>query len=144
MERAESLRRLAGARVARLATVGPGGLPRLVPICFAVEGGRLYSVVDAKPKRTTRLARLRDVEERGVAAVLVDHYDDASWGSLWWVRASGRARVVSEAAEAERAIELLVAKYLQYRERRPAGPVLALELDELTSWQASPPSGSGA
>jgi len=144
VERAESLRRLAGARVARLATVGPGGLPRLVPICFAVEGERLYSAVDAKPKRTSRLARLRDVEERGVAVVLVDHYDDASWESLWWVRASGCARVVADATEAEHAIDLLVAKYAQYRKRRPAGPVLALELDELASWEATPSPGAGA
>ena len=49
--------RVAAARVGRLATVGAGGAPHLVPFCFAVEGDVLYSAVDAKPKRTQRLQR---------------------------------------------------------------------------------------
>ena len=44
--------RLGSARVARLATVAPGGAPHLVPICFVLEGDTAFSAVDRKPKRT--------------------------------------------------------------------------------------------
>ena len=131
------LARLEDARVARLATVDGAGRPRVVPICFAVAEGRLYTAVDQKPKRTERLARLRDIEERRDAAVLVDHYVDADWSCLWWIRARGRARLLASGAEAERALQLLAAKYPQYRSAPPHGPVIEVALDELTGWQAA-------
>jgi len=55
---AEARRRFATGRVARLATVDAGGCPHLVPIVFALARETIYSVVDAKPKRTTELRRL--------------------------------------------------------------------------------------
>ncbi|MDP9296456.1 MAG: pyridoxamine 5'-phosphate oxidase family protein, partial [Actinomycetota bacterium] len=47
--------RLAGGRVAHLATVRPDGGPHVVPIVFALEGDRLYTAIDDKPKRTRGL-----------------------------------------------------------------------------------------
>ncbi len=79
-----------------------------MPIVFAVLGDRVYSVVDAKPKRTRALRRLANVRENPAVALLVDHYDDADWSSLWWVRAEGQARVLGpDELEARRAIALL-------------------------------------
>jgi nitroimidazol reductase NimA-like FMN-containing flavoprotein (pyridoxamine 5'-phosphate oxidase superfamily) len=43
----EARRRFAAARVARLATITPDGRPHIVPVTFAVEGVRFYSIVDA-------------------------------------------------------------------------------------------------
>ena len=42
---------VAAAPVGRLATVGAGGAPHLVPFCFALDGDVLYSAVDRKPKQ---------------------------------------------------------------------------------------------
>ena len=53
--------RFAAARVARLATASPDGRPHIVPIVFAVRGDVIYSVVDAKPKRTMSLQRLPNI-----------------------------------------------------------------------------------
>ncbi|MGZ4272517.1 MAG: TIGR03668 family PPOX class F420-dependent oxidoreductase, partial [Solirubrobacteraceae bacterium] len=89
----EARERFAAARVARLATADAGGRPHLVPVVFAVEGDRIYTVVDAKPKRTTSLRRLANVLENPQVALLVDHYDDSDWDALWWARADGRGRV---------------------------------------------------
>jgi PPOX class probable F420-dependent enzyme len=126
--------------VARLATVSAGALVRLVPICFAVVGDRLVSAVDHKPKRSSRLARLDDIVAAGSATVLVDHYDD-DWERLWWVRVRGAAAVHGDdepvAAEGR---QVLVAKYPQYRERPPAGPVYSVGLDEVSWWRAAPVS----
>jgi PPOX class probable F420-dependent enzyme len=117
---------------------------RLVPICCALDpaSDRLVSAVDHKPKSTTALARLADIERTGRATVLVDHYDDQDWSALWWVRVHGPAQVLAPDDErAGRARDLLVAKYPQYRARPPAGPVVTVALDRLTWWRADRTGG---
>jgi PPOX class probable F420-dependent enzyme len=130
---AEARERFAAARVARLATADAGGRPHLVPVVFAVEGDRIYTVVDAKPKRTTALRRLGNVAENPFVALLADHYDE-DWAELWWVRAEGRGRVVeADAPEARRAVELLRARYPQ---QVAVGDVLAVDVDRWSGWAA--------
>ena len=113
----------------------PDGRPHVVVCCFVLDGDVAYSAVDAKPKTTTDLQRLRNVAVNDGASLLVDHYDE-DWRRLWWVRADGRARVVPVGPERERALGLLVDKYAQYREQPPAGPVLAVDVLHWCSWPA--------
>jgi len=120
-------------RVARLATAGPDGRPHVVPICFALDGDTLYSAVDEKPKRTRRLRRLRDIEANPQVEVLIDHYEE-DWSQLWWVKLRGTARVVDRD---ERALELLQAKYEQYRERPPRGPFILVRVERRTEWTST-------
>ena len=135
MTPAQARERFAAARVARLATVDAGGRPHLVPVVFAVDGDRIYSAVDAKPKRTTALRRLRNVAENPLVALLVDHYDDADWGALWWVRAEGRGRELGlDAPESQRAVELLRERYPQ---QRAVGAVLAVDVQRWSGWSAA-------
>jgi PPOX class probable F420-dependent enzyme len=134
--RDEARRRFAAARVARLATVGSDGRPHLVPITFVVVGDTVYSAVDSKPKRTTALRRLANVRDNPRVAVLVDQYDD-DWSRLWWVRADGAGRVLDPTdAEAGAAIDELALRYPRYRTERPAGPVLAIDVDRWSGWSA--------
>ena len=137
MNEARARELLGGARVARLGTVARDGRPRLVPICFVLAGAVIYHAVDDKPKATRRLARLADLAADPRASVLADHYEEG-WSALWWVRADGRARVLEDtaAAEAAHALELLAGRYAQYRARRPAGPVVALDVERITGWAA--------
>ena len=138
MSAEEARRRFAAARVARLATVDARGRPHLVPIVFALARETIYSVVDAKPKRTTELRRLENVRSNPSVAVLVDHYDDADWSALWWVRADGAARVLDlSEPEARAAVELLAERHPQ---QRPAGPVLAIDVQRWSGWAARAPS----
>lgn len=127
MDEAVMWSRLAAARVGRLATVTPEGTPHLVPCCFAVLDGVIVSAVDAKPKSTAALRRLDNIRGHPGVSLLVDHYDDADWNQLWWVRVDGTARVVTEGLEREAALEALVAKYPQYRAARPSGAVIVVE-----------------
>jgi len=124
-------RRVAGAPVGRLGTVTSDGRPHLVPCCFALVGDTIYSAVDSKPKTTTRLKRLANIEANPIGSLLVDQYDD-DWTNLWWIRVSGPARVTDDEPEA---VDALVAKYHQYRETRPTGPVLAIDIDDWRAWQ---------
>jgi PPOX class probable F420-dependent enzyme len=127
-------RRLGDARVAHLATVGPGGRPHIVPITFALDGDAIYFAVDAKPKRTTDLQRLRNIAANPSVAVLVDHYEEG-WSRLWWVRVDGRARVLGP-GQAERAVDLLADRYAQYRQARPSGQVVEISIDRISGWSA--------
>ena len=133
MSPSEARERFAAARVARLATADASGRPHVVPLVFAVDGDRIYSAVDAKPKRTHALRRLANVRENPAVSLLVDHYDD-DWDALWWVRADGRGRVLEpNQAEARRAIALLRERYPQ---QEAAGEVLAVDVERWRGWTA--------
>jgi PPOX class probable F420-dependent enzyme len=133
MDVAEMRRRVIAARVGHLGTAGPR--PHVVPICYALVGDTAYSAVDHKPKRRTRLQRIVNIEATGWACLLVDEYQE-DWTRLWWVRIDGSARVVDDPDEAAHAVDALAAKYPQYAQRRPPGPVLALEAERWSGWQA--------
>jgi len=128
--------RLSTARVARLATIDADGRPHLVPIVFALDGDTLYSAVDRKPKRSRRLQRIENARARPDVTILVDHYED-DWSRLWWIRLRGRARVLDEGEERERALALLARKYPRYRLEPPDGAVLAVDVTEVRDWTAS-------
>ena len=127
-------RHLEEARVAHLATADSAGRPHVVPITFAVDGDTIYFAVDAKPKRTTDLKRLRNIAANPAVSVLVDRYDDDDWKRLWWVRVDGTAHILGDDAASGRAIGLLVSRYPQYRRARPAGPVVAIKVDRISGW----------
>ncbi|WP_329084562.1 MULTISPECIES: TIGR03668 family PPOX class F420-dependent oxidoreductase [unclassified Streptosporangium] len=132
----EARRRMAGERVARLATVSGDGTPHLVPVTFAVDGDRVMTAIDHKPKTTTDLRRLRDIRENARVCVLADHYDD-DWTRLWWVRADGEATVLDTGAVRAAAITALAGRYSQYRERAPEGPVILIEVTRWSGWSYS-------
>lgn len=142
LDDATARQRFAGARVARLATAGPDGQPHLVPFTFALDRhpgqeDRIYSAVDAKPKSTTDLRRLRNISANPRVAVLADHYQD-DWGALWWVRADGQATILAEPAAMAPALALLAARYPQYREHLPGGPVISIQVTRWTGWASAP------
>lgn len=130
-------RRLASARVARLATASGDATPHVVPVCFALIEDRLYIAVDHKPKRSTRLRRIANIEANPPACLLVDEYCDQDWTRLWWVRADGRGRVVDDPDEARAALSALAEKYRQYVEEPPPGPVIAIDITRLSGWSAA-------
>ncbi len=128
------------ARVARLGTADAAGRPLVVPVCFALDPdrGRLYSAVDAKPKRTRNLRRLRHIAENPRVALTVDRWDE-DWSKLAWVIVEGRAEVLGEGAERARGLDLLEAKYSQYRAMalgRTAAAVVAITADRVVCWRA--------
>jgi PPOX class probable F420-dependent enzyme len=121
--------------VARLATVTPAGAPHLVPVCFALAEDTVYTAVDGKPKRTSRLARLANIAAEPRVALLADHYED-DWTRLWWVRVDGEARVVTDPAEQAHAFATLTAAYRQYAECPPQGAVIAVAIRRVSGWTA--------
>jgi PPOX class probable F420-dependent enzyme len=134
----EARRRFALEPVARLATIRPDGRPHLVPIVFALDGETIYSAIDAKPKASNDLARLRYIEANPAVSVLVDVYS-GDWTSLWWVRADGVATVVVDGPPRDAGLAALRAKYEQYADPgQPFGAAIVIRVQRWTGWSAGP------
>jgi PPOX class probable F420-dependent enzyme len=135
MSQDDARSRFAAARVARLASASVDAQPHLVPIVFALDGDVLYSAVDGKPKSTTSLRRLANIDANPAVCVLVDHYSE-DWTQLWWARADGTGRIAA-AGEVTHAVQLLTARYPVYADEPPPGPVLAVDVTRWSGWAAS-------
>lgn len=123
-------------RVARLATIAPGGRPRLVPVCYATMGDQLAIAIDEKPKTTTDLARVRDIRRDPRVTFLVDRYDDHDWARLAWVRIEANASVLGRGDEWPAALAALRARYPQYAAMALEDrPLLRLVMTRTVGWK---------
>jgi len=127
---------LRDGRVARLGTSDGTGQPLVVPISYAWDGRTIYSAVDAKPKRTRRLRRIRNILENPRVALVVDEYDE-EWTRLRWVIVEGRADLLDAGADHARALDLLQIKYPQYRALglAPEAPVIRVVPQRFLAWR---------
>lgn len=136
MDRAEALAFLETARVGHLGTVRPDGAPHVVPVTFALVGETIVTMVDHKPKTTTRLQRLANVEANPTATLLVDEWFE-DWDRLRWVRVDGRATTHREGDIWSEGRATLAAKYAQYADRPPEGTAIVISIDRVTGWSSS-------
>jgi len=111
--------RLRSAEHGILCTLGAQDVIDAVPVCFAVVSERIVTPIDRiKPKSTTNLGRLRNLDRNGTATLLCDEWNGSDWSQLWWVRVHLIRRTSDDLSEApvevyERALRQ---KYVQYRE----------------------------
>lgn len=123
-------------RTATLGTIAEDGRPRLVPVCFVLDGDVLYTPIDEKPKTADprQLARIRDIERRADVTVLVDRWDE-DWRHLAWLRIDGRATLANDPAERTSAIAALRSKYPQYAEHDlEHRPLIRIAIERVRSW----------
>ena len=117
------------------------GAPRVLPVTFVVAEGGIWSAIDQKPKRAAEPARLRFLRRDPRVALTVDRYSD-NWEELAWVQVLGTVRIL-DLAEGAPGLGALSAKYEQYREEAPPGPLLALRPERYLWWRAADPEGRG-
>jgi PPOX class probable F420-dependent enzyme len=132
---------IAEGRVGRLATADASGQPLVVPICYAFDGASLFSAIDAKPKRpgSQGLRRIRNIRENPRVSVVIDRYDE-DWTRLRYVIIQGQAEILTDGGDFSRGVDLLLAKYPQYRSmglKREAGLMIKVEPARVTEWQYS-------
>lgn len=133
---AAQVQRLAGSPVAHLATADAHGRPHVIPVCHACDGKFIYSVLDQKPKRipVARLRRVRNIQANPQVALVVDGYDQ-DWRRLWYLLVTGAAELLEVGEEQARAVELLRAKYPQYRQMDiQASPVIKVIPESAVAW----------
>jgi hypothetical protein len=91
-----------------------------------------------KPKETTALGRLKNLERDARATLLCEHWDPHDWSQLWWVRArlerrSGHDVSLALREEGERALR---EKYEQYR-HTDFTQLIHLDVTSLLGWSAA-------
>lgn len=128
---------LQAQRVAHLATSDADGHPHVVPVCYAFDGSRFYTPLDEKPKRVEqrRLRRVRNIEARHEAMLLIDRYDD-DWSRLGYVQVYGHAALLmpGEAGHAD-ALLLLRQRYAQYRSMAlEEHPLIVITPQRVVAW----------
>ena len=132
------------ARRLVLVTVAPSGLPRPVPVCFALAPPPLdvlYTPLDDKPKRADDprdLARVRDILARPRVAFLADRWGE-DWSRLAWLRLEGDARLLepggAAAAERHTAATALRVRYPQYAGHALEGrPIIRVSIRRAVGW----------
>lgn len=140
LDRAEALRRAESADHAVLATLERVRGADLVPVCFAIVGEWLAVPIDSvKPKGSTALGRVRNLERDPRATLLAEHWDAADWSRLWWVRLSLRRTAAPEAVAADLA-RALRDRYVQYRDA-PFTELLTFGIEHVVGWSAKRPGG---
>jgi len=132
----EAMRRALAADHGVLATLDRVHGASLVPACYAIDGDRLAIPIDAvKPKGSTALGRVRNLERDPRAALLLEHWDPVDWSRLWWVQ----ILLVRTREPAERVAVLersLRARYPQYRDG-PFVDILTFRIEKIGGWEAA-------
>jgi hypothetical protein len=110
-----------------------------VPVCFAVVSKRIATPIDlVKPKETTALGRLKNLERDAAATLLCEHWDRHDWSQLWWVRVqlvrrSGHALSSTLLEECEKELRQ---KYVQYHDADFA-EIIVFDVKNMTGWAAA-------
>lgn len=140
LDQDEALRRAGAADHGILATLDRNHGASLVPACFAIAEDRLAIPIDSvKPKGSTALGRVRNLERDPRATLLVEHWDPADWSRLWWVQLF-LVRVQEPGAQVAELAHLLRERYPQYRDG-PFVDILVFRIEKVGGWEASPRGG---
>lgn len=124
------------SRVAHLATATMDGTPHVIPVCFILDGSRIYTSIDDKPKRVEprRLRRVLNVKTNPKVSLVADLYSE-DWRGLQFVLITGKARLLHSGPEHKRAVILLRKKYKQYhRMKIEQRPIIRITVLKLTAW----------
>jgi len=142
LDHAEALRRAAAADHGVLATLDKVHGASLVPACFAIDGDRLAIPIDSvKPKGSTALGRVRNLERDPRASLLIEHWDPVDWSRLWWVQVL-LVRTEEPREQVERLERLLRERYVQYRDG-PFVDILTFRMEKIGGWEAAPRPRAG-
>ena len=128
------------ARVGRFATVDEEGRPHVVPVCFVYKTGRVYSLLDAKPKRVPpyQLRRVRNLLACPEVQLLIDRYEE-DWSRLAYVQLRGVASLLESGREHAEALVLLRMKYAQYDDAAlDAQPIIKIAVRAAIVWGQGP------
>jgi len=122
-----------------LCTTGTRRTIDAVPVCFAVVSKVIVTPVDlVKPKSTTELGRLKNLERDATATLLCEQWDRQDWSRLWWVRMHLARKSRDEVSDPllEKCEEALRHKYAQYGDAAFA-ELVVFDVTSLVGWAAA-------
>ena len=130
------------ARVARLATVGSGFKPHLVPTVFVFDGNHFFIPVDEKRKKAKpeNLRRIKNILANPNVALLFDEYSE-DWTRLAFVMIQGTASIIKSRTQADiqlrQAQKELATKYIQYQKIGIGEMCIMIKPEKVVSWRSS-------
>jgi PPOX class probable F420-dependent enzyme len=130
------------ARVARLATVGSGFKPHLVPTVFVFDGNYFFIPVDEKRKKAKpeNLRRIKNILANPNVALLFDEYSE-DWTRLAFVLIQGTASIVKSRKQADiqlrQAQKELATKYIQYQKIGIGEMCIMIKPEKVVSWRST-------
>ena len=130
------------ARVARLATVGSGFKPHLVPTVFVFDGNHFFIPVDEKRKKAKpeNLRRIKNILANPNVALLFDEYSE-DWTRLAFVLIQGTASIVKSRKQADiqlrQAQKALATKYIQYQKIGIGEMCIVIKPEKVVSWRST-------
>ncbi len=124
-------------RAGRLATSDAAGHPTAIPVCYALHADRFFIALDEKPKSVAdhQLKRVRNIEDRHEATLLIDQYND-DWSQLGYVLIYAYAELIEPTHELHTSALLqLRSRYTQYRTMAlETRPMIMLTPQRISSW----------
>ncbi len=134
LDEAECWRRLSVARHGVLSTIHRVRGVDAVPVVFAVDRPRIVIPVDrVKPKRSTDLQRIENLNADPRCCLLVERYSD-EWDDLWWVRLHGQGR---PNALTDELATLLSGKYGRYADPGSLAGAIVLVATSASGWSST-------
>ncbi|NIP39718.1 MAG: TIGR03668 family PPOX class F420-dependent oxidoreductase [Candidatus Dadabacteria bacterium] len=132
------IRYISRKRLAHLATSDCGGVPTVIPVCFAYHNNIVYTPLDAKPKKIlpTKLKRVKNIIENPSVSFVIDEYND-DWDRLSYVLIQGTASLIDHGEEYAEALAQLCEKYEQYSKMKLADlglPVIKIVPNKIITW----------
>ncbi|MFA9460644.1 pyridoxamine 5'-phosphate oxidase family protein [Thiohalorhabdus sp. Cl-TMA] len=121
---------LADHNILTLATVRPDGYPQAITVGYVNDGLTLYVGVGADSQKAANIAK----DSR--ASLTVDR-DYADWNKIKGLSMGGRAELVDDEAEIQRALDLMLKKFPQITELLGSDESLA-EMDEMALIRITP------
>ncbi len=129
-----------------LCTMGSHRTIDAVPVCFTVVSKVIVTPIDrVKPKSTTDLSRLKNLEREATATMLCERWNRQDWSQLWWVRVHLARRSGHDISDPllDECEGALRDKYAQYRDAEFAELVL-FDVTSLLGWAAGDASNRQA
>lgn len=122
-----------------LCTAGARQTIDAVPVCFTVVSKVIVTPIDrVKPKITTDLGRLKNLERDARATLLCERWNREDWSRLWWVRLHLVRRSGHDVGEPflEECAGALRDKYPQYRDEVDIAELVLFDVKSLLGWAA--------
>ena len=112
---------------ARIATLKPDGCPVVHTVGYASEGATVYIMTD-RPSRKAR----NIMKNPHVAYAVDENYEDFS--RIQGIQMEGKAVVVEEKAEIEKAMKMLQEKFKQYATLPPERDFVIIRVDPVAGY----------
>jgi nitroimidazol reductase NimA-like FMN-containing flavoprotein (pyridoxamine 5'-phosphate oxidase superfamily) len=117
--------------VGRLATVGPDGMPHVVPVCYIFTSGAFWVATDYGTRK------YRNLQQNDKVALLVDVGHDSNQGLLL----QGRAEIFEKGQEFHTIYEVFFRKFAWVRDapwKEGEAPFIRIKATRKAGWGLKP------